>query len=303
MTMPPMKFSIKINPNTHDSLQDTLSFFGVDCNRPYYISSGNPLFEYPRNSFRIDFYAICICTAGTITVEIDNQEHTLSQHSLLVSAPSTIIKFTAVSKDFRMKLLFFDKLFLLKNIANPFFIEKLGLFNNATFAIIPEAEKLAGKLLRLLEYLREVTLRATRFTPDIIRTIIFNLLLEIADVLAVEDQHAVETIQEANSLYFKFTDLVQQHCSQSKDVKYYADRLFISNKYLISIVKKASGKTPHEIIDENLLKEAYALLGNPEKTISDIAYAIGFNSISAFGRFFKKYSMLSPSEYRKRQNM
>ncbi|ULT23174.1 AraC family transcriptional regulator [Sphingobacterium sp. E70] len=118
-------------------------------------------------------------------------------------------------------------------------------------------------------------------------------------MLAVEDQHAVETIQEANSLYFKFTDLVQQHCSQSKDVKYYADRLFISNKYLISIVKKASGKTPHEIIDENLLKEAYALLGNPEKTISDIAYAIGFNSISAFGRFFKKYSMLSPSEYRK----
>lgn len=298
-----MKYTTKMNPRTHDSLQDTLSFFGVDCHRPYYISSGNPLFEYPSNSFRMDFYALCICTAGTIHVEIDNHTYTLSQDSLLISAPSTIIKFTEVSKDFRMKLLFFDKLFLLKNIANPFFMEKIGLFNKTSYAVLPAAKNLVLKLLKLLDYLSEVTLRTTRFTPDIIRTIIFNMLLEIADVLAAEDRQRVENIQETNSLYFKFTELVQQHCHQCKDVKYYADRLFISNKYLISIVKKASGKTPHEIIDENLLKEAYVLLGNPERSISDIAYAIGFNSISAFGRFFKKYAMLTPSEYRNRQNM
>lgn len=298
-----MKLKVKKNCNAHESLQDTLSFFGVNCHRPYYISSGNPIFEYPSNAFRIDFYAICICTAGDINIEVDNQEYHISKNKILVSAPTTIIRFSQVSSDFRMKLLFFDKAFLLKHIVNPFFIEQLGLFKNSTFTLVNSQDRQIDKLLKLIDYLKEVTLRATRFTADIIRTIIFNLLLEIADELTLADQIASDINLETNNLFYKFTDLVQRHSNQYREVQYYADQLFISNKYLINIVKKASGKTPHEIIDESLLKEAYVLLGNPEKTISQISYEIGFNSISAFGRFFKKYSTLSPSEYRKRQNM
>ncbi len=298
-----MKLKVKKNCYTHESLQDTLSFFGVNCHRPYYISSGNPIFEYPSNAFHIDFYAICICTAGDITIEIDNQEYHFSKNRILVSAPTTIIKFSQVSANFRMKLIFFDKAFLLKHIVNPFFIEQLGFFKNSTFTIVSAKDNLIDKLINLIDYLKEVSLRTTHFTADIIRTVIFNLLLEIADELASKDQDPMESLQETNNLFYKFTDLVQRHSNQYKDVQYYADQLFISNKYLIQVVKRASGKTPHEIIDEHVLKEAYVLLGNPEKTISEISYEIGFNSISAFGRFFKKYATLSPSEYRKRQNM
>ncbi len=298
-----MKFKVKTTYNTHESLQDTLSFFGVNCHRPYYISSGNPIFEYPSNAFRIDYYAICICTAGDIDIQVDNQEYHISTNHILVSAPTTIIRFSQVSPDFRMKLLFFDKAFLLKHIVNPFFIEQLGLFKNSTFTIVSYQDKQIDKLLKLIDYLKEVTLRTTHFTADIIRTIIFNLLLEIADELASKDHNTTESGQETNNLFYKFTDLVQRHSNQYKEVQYYADQLFISNKYLIQVVKRASGKTPHEIIDEHVLKEAYVLLGNLEKTISEISYEIGFNSISAFGRFFKKYATLSPSEYRKRQNM
>jgi len=298
-----LKLKAKKNCYTQESLQDTLSFFGVNCHRPYYISSGNPIFEYPINAFRIDFYAICICTEGDITIEIDNQEYRFSKHRILVSAPTTIIKFSQVSANFRMKLIFFDKAFLLKHIANPFFIEQLGFFKNSTFTIVSANDNLIDKLIKLIDYFNDVTLRTTRFTADIIRTIIFNLLLEIADELATEQQIPADSTQETNHLFYKFTDLVQRHSNQYKDVQYYADQLFISNKYLIQVVKRASGKTPHEIIDEYVLKEAYVLLGNPEKTISQISYEIGFHSISAFGRFFKKYATLSPSEYRKRQNM
>ncbi len=298
-----MKLKAKKNCYTQESLQDTLSFFGVNCHRPYYISSGNPIFEYPSNAFRIDFYAICICTEGDITIEIDNQEYRFSKHRILVSAPTTIIKFSQVSPNFRMKLIFFDKAFLLKHIVNPFFIEQLGFFKNSTFTIVNANDNLIDKLIKLIDYFNDVTLRTTRFTADIIRTIIFNLLLEIADEFATEQQIPADSTQETNHLFYKFTNLVQRYGSRYKEVQYYADKLFISNKYLIHVVKRASGKTPHEIIDEYVLKEAYVLLGNPEKTISQISYETGFHSISAFGRFFKKYSTLSPSEYRKQQNM
>jgi AraC-like DNA-binding protein len=69
------------------------------------------------------------------------------------------------------------------------------------------------------------------------------------------------------------------------------------------VVKKASGKTPHQVIDEILLKEAYIMLGNSAVTISEIAFELQFNSASAFGRFFKKHTSCSPSEYRNKENI
>jgi AraC-like DNA-binding protein len=288
----------------YENLQETLSFYGINCHKPYYISSGNPIFQFPKRPFRIDFYAFCICTEGNTDVEIDNQKYNITQNSFLISAPSTVIKFLHTSKDFRMKLLFFDKNFLLKNIIDPFFIEKLGLFRSLTFSIISPDQDQAFKLLRLLEYLQDKTEINGRFSEDIVRTIIFNLLLETAEIINSEKENTSEEIfSEGNNLFLKFTQLVQNNVIRHKDIQYYADQLFVTGKHLIKLVKRASGKTPHEIINEALLKEAFILLNNPGITFTEIAYQLNFSSVSAFGRFFKRYSSLSPTEYRKQQNL
>ncbi|RBL90077.1 helix-turn-helix domain-containing protein [Chitinophaga flava] len=287
----------------YESLKETLSFYGVQCNEPYYISSGNPIFEFPKKAFRIDFYAFCICASGKMEVEIDNHTYHIGANSFLISAPSTIIRIVRFSKDFRMKLLFFDKIFLLRHIANPFFIEQLALFRNSTFSVISPGKEHSLRLFAQLNYLGQQTGRKGRFIEDIIRTIMIQLLLEIATLVDDERGEMAEDIQETNNLFFKFTKLVQENAWHNKDVQFYADKLFISNKYLISIVKKTTGKTPHEIIDETLLKEVCVLLGNPEKTISQIALDTGFSSTSSFGRFFKKYVSISPQEYRKHHSL
>lgn len=286
----------------YESLKDTLSFYGVSCNEPYYISSGNPIFEFPATRFRIDYYAFCICATGNIEVEIDNHSYHVTPNSFIILAPSAILRIIKFSKDFRMKLLFFDKNFLLKNIADPFFIEKLSLFRNTTFSVIEPGNEQGQRLFRLLNYLQEQTGRRSRFMEDIMRTIMINLLLEVASLVDIERGKKEEDIQEGNNLFFKFTKLVQSNASSVKDVQFYADKLFITNKYLINVVKKATGKTPHQVIDETLLKEICVLLGDREKTISQIAIDTGFGSTSSFGRFFKKYVSISPQEYRKHQS-
>lgn len=89
----------------YESLSEILSFYGVLCNRPYYVSSGNPIIEFPEKTFRMDFYAFCICVSGNIELEIDNQRYSISQNGFLISAPSTIIKFVKTSKCLVLKLL------------------------------------------------------------------------------------------------------------------------------------------------------------------------------------------------------
>lgn len=284
----------------YESLKETLSFYGVNSNEPYYISSGNPIFDFHKKPFRMDFYAFCICISGTIELEIDSHSYKIGVNDFLISAPSTIVHFVRHSEDFRMRILFFDKAFLLKNISHPFFIEKLGLFNDAGFQVNASSPEQSKRLFNLLNYLYEQTDRKDRFIKDIIRTIIINILLEISLVIDTHPKTSVSLNSgETKTIYHKFIQLVQQNIATHQDVQFYADHLFVNSKYLIKVVKQNSGKTPGIIIDEHLLKLVYVLLGNPEKTISQIAFEVGFSSTSSFGRFFKKKVSISPQEYRK----
>lgn len=288
---------------TYESLHDTLSFYSIDCRQSYYISSGKPIFEFPKAPFRMDYYALCICTAGEASIEIDHHQYKADANSVLIAAPSTIVKFLKTSHDFVMKLLFFDKNFLIKNISNPFIIEKMNLFTKGSYSIVKTTPKNSLILQNLLNYLKKKSRKQGKFTEDIVRTIIFNLLLETAEI--IEAKHFTDSDKEEGKkdLYLKFSQLIRDHIKQHRTVQYYADQLCVSNKYLIEIIKKASGKTPHEVIDEALLKEAYVMLGNPDLTISEIAFELQFNSTSAFGRFFKKHTSVSPSEYRIIENI
>ncbi|NIF04488.1 helix-turn-helix domain-containing protein [Chryseobacterium sp. Tr-659] len=288
---------------TYENLHDTLSFYSIDCRQSYYISSGKPIFDFPKTPFRMDYYAVCICTAGEISIEIDRQKYKVTTHSFLIAAPSTIVKFLKTSEDFMMKLLFFDKNFLIKNISNPFIIEKMNIFSEGSYSIVKTSPKNSSLLQNLLDYLKKKSRKQGKFTEEIIRTIIFNLLLEAAEIMEKDNTANPEKEEGKKDLYLKFGKLIRENIRQQRTVQYYADQLCVSNKYLIEIIKKASGKTPHEVINEALLKEAYVMLGNPEMTISEVAFELQFNSASAFGRFFKKQTLLSPSEYRIQENI
>jgi AraC family transcriptional regulator, 4-hydroxyphenylacetate 3-monooxygenase operon regulatory protein len=287
---------------TYENLQDTLSFYRIDCHESYYISSGNPIRDFPETRFRIDYYALCICTGGKVTLEVDGSISHVDAHSFFVAAPSTTVRFLETSPDFKMKLLFFDKNFLIKNISNPFIIEKMNLFSRGSYSIVKTTEKNSLQLQNLLDYLKKKSRKQGKFTEEIVRTIIFNLLLETAEIMDQENDVS-ENEEGKKDIYLRFCKLIRENVKEQRSVQFYADQLFVSRKYLIEIIKKASGKTPHEVIDESLLKESYVMLVNPALTISEIAFELQFNSASAFGRFFKKHTSLSPSEYRNRENI
>lgn len=285
--------------NKNKNLKETLSFYEVQCNESYYVSSGSPIYRFPSQSFRMNFFNICLCMEGEVLVEINNQKYCIQHNSILVSTPNTSVRFIEQSKDFRFKLLFFEKDFLLKNISNPFIIEKSPLFKNNPYNIITLTPEKTNELFGIMSYLQQRTAKSSNFTSEISRTIIFNLLLEIAEVVDIEN----ENTHQPKSVYYRFYELLHHHIFEEKSVQFYADALCVSNARFIEIIKHASGKTPHQLIDEHLLKEAISLLGNPDLQISEVAFKLNFSSVSSFGRFFKKQTQLSPLQYRKSHNI
>ncbi|MDY0779837.1 helix-turn-helix domain-containing protein [Tenacibaculum sp. IB213877] len=284
----------------YKSIQETLFFHGITCTEPYYVSSGKTISDFPILPFRIDYYSIFICTSGTIEIELDNTIYECKKNTLLIAAPSTMIKIIQLKGTFKVKALFFEKNFLLKSISIPYIIEKMGLYHTTSHNNLSLEENQTQKILSLLQYLEERQKQHGAYVKDIIRTIIFNILLEVATLVNIKKDKSEILKNKPINIYYEFTTLVKQHILNARNVQYYADKLFITNKHLIRVVYKASGKTPHQIIDDHLLKEAYILLNDSSIKISDLAFRLNFSSTSAFGRFFKKHTTITPSTYRKK---
>lgn len=81
-------------------------------------------------------------------------------------------------------------------------------------------------------------------------------------------------------------------------VRYCADKLFLSPNYLGDLLKKETGKSAQEQIQLKLIEIAKEKIFDPNKSISEVAYELGFKHPQHFTRMFKKQVGMSPNEFR-----
>ncbi|WP_251795791.1 MULTISPECIES: AraC family transcriptional regulator [unclassified Arenibacter] len=96
----------------------------------------------------------------------------------------------------------------------------------------------------------------------------------------------------------KFEILVDKMYVDTKNVSDYADQLNITPNYLTTTVKKLTGKSAKDIIQERLLLESKSLLKFSGLDIAEIAYRLNFQEPTHFTRFFKKLSGTTPNKFR-----
>ena len=82
-------------------------------------------------------------------------------------------------------------------------------------------------------------------------------------------------------------------------VRYFAEAVFLSPNYFGDLIKKETGKSPQEYIQAKIMDLAKDMLLGSEKSVSQIAYDLGFQYSQHFNRVFKRNTGLSPNEYRK----
>jgi AraC-type DNA-binding domain-containing proteins len=96
-----------------------------------------------------------------------------------------------------------------------------------------------------------------------------------------------------------FLGFVQKHYKEERRIEFYADKLCLTPKYLSTVIRKTSGKTAGEWIDEYVVTEAKALLKSTKMTVQQISDELDFPSQSFFGKYFKRLAGVSPKEYKK----
>ena len=95
--------------------------------------------------------------------------------------------------------------------------------------------------------------------------------------------------------YFE-TDLSQKIGLPS--VQYCAEQLHLSPNYFGDLIKRETGKTAIEYIQLSVINMAKDLLTSSDKSVSEIAYHLGFKYPHHLSRMFKKIVGISPQEFR-----
>ncbi|UYW02326.1 helix-turn-helix domain-containing protein [Flavobacterium agricola] len=134
------------------------------------------------------------------------------------------------------------------------------------------------------------------------------MLLNALRIYFLDLSHCIETnyLQEIDDnpsredVYFQqFLTLILKHYKTEHLVQFYADHIHITSHYLTQIVKKLTGQTVSDFIFDLLYSEARQLLKQPDLTVQEIADILNFSDQSAFGKFFKRKSGMSPLSFRK----
>ena len=82
-------------------------------------------------------------------------------------------------------------------------------------------------------------------------------------------------------------------------VKYFAERVYLSPNYFGDLIKKSTGKTAQEYIQNKIIDTAKEMLLGTGKTVNQISEELGFQYSQHFNRVFKKNVGYTPNEYRK----
>lgn len=128
---------------------------------------------------------------------------------------------------------------------------------------------------------------------------ISNLLSIFAEHLSLKsNQIAVQTANAEPPVITKARQYIEAHHTEEIGLGQVAQAVHTSLFYFCKLFKKATGINFTAYVSRVRAEKAKNLLLNPNLRVSEIAYEVGFQSLTHFNRVFKKIVGESPTEYR-----
>ena len=239
-----------------------------------------------------------MCLQGSATVKVNLQEYRICSNELVTLMPDAIIHGYSFSDDFSGVMVLLSNSVaeeLLPDITSVLPI-LMDFRQSPVIKLMPDEAK------SLYEFYKFIWDKMPRVHGDYGKSELNGLLLSIFyEVLSVcKERYSYSKFKRTRNeeTFYKFYSLIEKEYCRERSVVYFADRLCISPKHLSMVVKKVSGRTASDWIDDYVILQAKQLLRSSALTIQEVSRELNFSNQSFFGKYFKKHVGMSPSEYR-----
>ncbi|MEA5141026.1 AraC family transcriptional regulator [Arcicella rigui] len=251
--------------------------------------------------YRTEFFFVVLVLTGEITLNINNQDYIASKHQLIMTTPNDTKRSVHATKGAMISGVAFTPNFLgqiseIKNLPE--------VFNYISYQGSPLWFPDEEDFIRMKELMEHLSFRYLHqsehpFGKDILKNLFNIFLYELGGIAQKYAPVKNATFTRKEHLVMQFVNMLQKKFKEHRNVQYYANELNINPKYLTQTVKEVSGKSAGELIDDFVIQESKLLLTDASLSISEVADILHFSDQSFFGKFFKRHTGFSPSEFRK----
>lgn len=240
--------------------------------------------------FVIDDYRLGVFVSGEIHVNINLVERHITPGTIVFLGPGTII--SPISFNGKIE------------------IYGLGLFSDFPMPQMPPTFN--GQIRDFQIKVGESDITTARHIidtiwhvvhqPDYNRQIVSSLVAAMMHHYdGIYHQH-IDFLKASQSreqtIFDRFIYLVNQHAKREHQIGFYADKMCLTQRYLGTVIRQASGTTAKEWIDRALAEYIKIELKHTDKSIAQISEDMGFPNPSFFSKYFKRLTGRTPLEYR-----
>ncbi len=261
------------------------------------------IIEYPC---RFHGYMAFFCIKGEFEVEINLKKFTIRKDSMFIYTPGNIVRVTNIdprekeSVHFVVVAISEDLMSSTRFDFSKLYNESLRLLESPCVVINEKEREMCKKYFELAEEVSSLGMPNTRESVAALISSVFYLMGALWTDRLTEAKKKDDNVSTRSRIILEdFLLLVRDHHTKERSLSFYADKLYLTPKYLSKLIKSVSGKSAHEWIDSFVILEAKNLLKYSDMSIKSIVYELNFPNQTTFYRFFKTKTGMTPSEYRK----
>lgn len=243
-------------------------------------------------------YSFTLVLKGWLTILYNGRELTLMPNDIYMYSPGMSVTVLSASENYRGICLIVDEDITLemptvRNLATVAYAPLVELSEPKVSLLSDSARLLHQRMMEIIECQHSSHL----YREEVLRLLyaIFLLDLMSAQRKAIPQHRVPHRVEE---IFMGFIRLLPHHFVEHHDIGFYASELNITTDYLSRIVKRISGRTVIDYINQMLVMEAQWLLHTSTYSVSQIAERLHFADSASFSKFFSRQKGITPREYR-----
>ncbi|WP_252729937.1 helix-turn-helix domain-containing protein [Zobellia uliginosa] len=247
----------------------------------------------PKQPHRISFFALLIITEGEGEHQVDLTHYSVRKGCVIKIAKGQVHAFQE-NPNYKGYLVVFTEDFVLRYFSKSSIKVISHLYNYHISSPLVENSTFNDFFLEQLnsELHRENSYAQKEIVAKILELYLLRLErhAHIAPIKNYNKQH--------QTIFMNFKDLVEKNYTNTRNVKDYADMLFVSTKHLNLVVKEFTFTTAKNFIDNFVILETKRAIVSTDKSLKEIGFAVGFDEVTNFTKFFKKHIGTTPKEFK-----
>ncbi|MDR1017897.1 MAG: AraC family transcriptional regulator [Lachnospiraceae bacterium] len=185
---------------------------------------------------------------------------------------------------------------------NEFNVEFSVFYKNNFIRYSKDSSKICNMVQFIYEIARLYT-SETLFKEGLMYSYLLRFFVDLGQICYKEKKEKMaENSKSANKslrLMSEACIYISENCNKQITLEEVAKQVGFSKYHFSHMFKAYTNITFIDFLTIERVKRSESLIANPKVKIIDVAYEVGFSSISSFNRAFKKVKGMTPSEYKK----